>query len=209
MKSWQIVSIDGKGQLQQAEEQRPVPGSGEVLVKMHAASLNHRDLYFLESPYSQTPFVPLSDGVGEVIELGKGCSRLQVGDRVALTFFPNWLDGPISEEKLAGRGSSEMTGVLAEYVVAKEEEPVALPAYLSDVEGATLPCAAVTAWNALASGPLRAGDSVLLLGTGGVSIFGLQFAKATGARALIISRSDEKLQRACTLGADELINSTT
>src|SRR6266581_1416768 len=118
MKIWHIVSAEGKGQLQQAEVDRPAPGAGEVLVKMRAASLNHRDLYFLEPPYPETPFVPLSDGVGEVVELGQENSRLQVGDRVALTFFPNWFDGPPREATLGARGGPEAPGVLAEYVVA-------------------------------------------------------------------------------------------
>lgn len=209
MQVWYLKSVEGAGRLQRAEIEQPQPGPGQVLVKMRAVSLNHRDLYIRDGfQPGADPLIPLSDGAGEIQAVGAGSSRFRVGDRVLLTFFPRWFDGPPREEVLPARGEPGTPGVLVDYVVADEQEPLSLLEHLTYAEGATLPCAGVTAWNALSSGNFQAGETVLVQGTGGVSIFGIQFAKAAGARAIVTSRSDEKLQRARVLGADETINST-
>lgn len=211
MQVWYVKSIDGTAQLQREKVEQPRPGPGQLLVKIRAASLNHRDLYIRDaigSAVGAAPLIPLSDAAGEVVALGERSSRFRLGDRVLLMFFPRWFDGPPREEVLPARGEPGTPGVLAEYLVVDEQEPLPLPEHLTYAEGATLPCAALTAWNALSTGNLRAGETVLVQGTGGVSIFGIQFAKAAGARAIVTSRSEEKLQRARALGADETINST-
>lgn len=194
-------------------EAPPEPlGHGQVRVKMHAASLNYRDLMIVRGEYNpnqQKPagLIPLSDGAGEVVEIGKEVTRFKVGDRVAGLFFQNWVSGECNEHVSKSALAGAIDGVLATYKVFPEDGLIALPAHLSYEEGATLPCAALTAWNGLiVSGRLRAGETVLLQGTGGVSIFALQFAKMTGAKVIITSSSDEKLKRAQQLGADHLIN---
>lgn len=212
MQSWLIVPTHSGGRLQQIEQEQPQPGPGQVLVKIRAASLNHRDLYILEefsAEDTDTPIVPLSDGAGEIVALGEESKRFQIGDRVVLPFFPSWLDGPPREDVILGRGEARTPGVLADYLTIGEQEALPLPGHLSYAEGATLPCAGVTAWNALATGQLRAGETVLLQGLGGVSVFGIQFAKATNARVIVLSRSEEKLARARSLGADETIHTPT
>jgi len=188
----------------------PKPGDGEVLIRVHATSLNYRDHAVVSGKYFggvlQRDTVPLSDGAGEVVATGKGVTRFKAGDRVAGTFFQGWSDGIPEPGKIAALGSP-LDGMLAEYVVLAESGVVRIPDHLSYDEAATLPCAGVTAWNALmVSGSVRPGQSILAIGTGGVSIFALQFAKLAGARVLITSSSDEKLARAKALGADELIN---
>jgi NADPH:quinone reductase-like Zn-dependent oxidoreductase len=192
------------------ERPEPTPGYGQVLVRIHAASLNYRDLVTLDNPRQKTPLIPLSDGAGEVVAIGEGVARVQVGDRVAGTFFQDWDAGEITAAVHDTALGGALDGVLAEYVVLSERGVVRLPDYLTYEEAATLPCAAVTVWNALVErGGLHAGQSVLLLGTGGVSLFGLQFAKMHGARAIITSSSDEKLTRAREMGADEGVNYRT
>ncbi|QBD81052.1 NAD(P)-dependent alcohol dehydrogenase [Ktedonosporobacter rubrisoli] len=211
MYTWQLIDVQGTGQLQRIEQEQPQPGPGEVLVKMRAASLNHRDLYILEEMGTlkiAEPVIPLSDGAGEVAVCGEGSRRFQVGDRVVLPCFPHWLEGRPRQEVLPARGEPGTPGVLTDYLVAREEELLALPAYLTYAEGATLPVAGLTAWNALVSGRLQAGETVLIQGTGGVSVFGIQLAKASGARVIVTSRHDEKLARARELDADETINTT-
>lgn len=193
------------------EARVPEPGRGQVLVRMRAASLNYRDLVVATGRYSRggtrADLVPLSDGAGEVVKVGADVRRVAEGDRVAGIFMQNWIDGPISAAYAASALGGSMDGVLAEYVLFEQHGLVHLPRALSFEEGATLPCAAVTAWSALhGERPLRPGDSVLLLGTGGVSVFALQFAKAAGGRAIITSSSDAKLERAAALGADDGIN---
>lgn len=191
----------------------PEPGAGQLLIRVHAASLNYRDHAIVTGRYFggilARDTVPLSDGAGEVLAVGAGVSRFKTGDRVAGTFFQGWIDGVPNPASLNALGSPA-DGMLAEYVVLDQQGAVAIPEHLSYDEAATLPCAAVTAWNALmVSGRVRPGDSVLALGTGGVSVFALQFAKLSGARVIITSSSDSKLDRAKTLGADELINYNT
>lgn len=192
--------------------ERPVPEVGEtqVLVRFHAASLNYRDLLMVTGRYNpklKTPLIPLSDGAGEVVQVGSKVTIWKEGDRVTPIFMQGWIDGGIEAEKARTTLGGDLDGVLAEFGVFDESGLVKIPGHLSYEEGATLPCAAVTAWNGLmVSGGLKEGETVLLMGTGGVSIFGLQFAKLAGAKTIIISSSDEKLGRADVLGADHLFN---
>ena len=198
------------------ERPDPHPGPHQVLIKMRAASLNYRDLMIAKGTYggggqTPAPIVPLSDGVGEIVAHGEHVTRVATGDRVAESFFPHWIDGAVTRDKTKiALGGGTTDGMLAEYVVLDEHSVVPVPEHLTDHEAATLPCAAVTAWNALfVSGHLKAGDTVLVQGTGGVSLFALQFAKFAGARVIITSSSNEKLERARAQGADESINYKT
>jgi len=203
------TSMDG---LVQVELPQPTAGPGEILVEMRAAALNYRDLVvplgvYIGGPVPRDIF-PLSDGSGEVVAIGSGVTRFKVGDRVAGTFFRGCVDklpNPLADVAL---GAGGIDGVLAEYVVFNEQDAVHIPSNLSFPEAATLPCAGLTAWNALmvAGRALKAGDTVLLLGTGGVSLQALLLAKAAGARVIITSSSKEKLAHARKLGADLLIN---
>jgi NADPH:quinone reductase-like Zn-dependent oxidoreductase len=210
MRAFEIVSADGVDALQLNERPQPKPGAGEILVALRASSINYRDLSTVEDPLARglaLPLIPNSDGAGEVVEVGAGVTRFRPGDRVAGCFFQRWDDGGISAEAMASALGGALDGVLAETAVLREAGAVLLPPQLSYEEGATLPCAGLTAWNCLVEqGGLKAGDTVLLLGTGGVSVFGLQIAKMMGARVIITSSSDAKLERAASLGADELIN---
>jgi NADPH:quinone reductase-like Zn-dependent oxidoreductase len=191
----------------------PTPGPGEVVVRVHANSLNFRDLMTLKGTYNPKipiPFIPLSDGAGEVLDVGPEVSRFKLGDRVAAAFMPGWIAGGPTEE--AGRSAlgGGGVGMLAETVVLPAEGLVAIPDHLTYEEAATLPCAAVTAWHALVTeGKLTAGDTVLVQGTGGVSIFALQFAKLVGARVIATSSSDEKLEKVIAMGASDGINYKT
>ena len=187
----------------------PVPGPGEVLVRVQATSLNYRDLILARN--ASQPIVPLSDGAGQVMEIGDGVTRFAVGDRVTATFFLDWLDGPATAENTRlALGGGATDGMLAELVVLPERALVATPSHMTDEEAATLPCAALTAWNALYElARVPPGGSVLLLGTGGVSTAGLQLARLGGLRSIITSSSDAKLERARDLGADVTINYRT
>jgi NADPH:quinone reductase-like Zn-dependent oxidoreductase len=191
----------------------PTPGPGQIVVRMRAASLNYRDLMIVRGTYNPRqplPLVPLSDGAGEVVEVGAGVTRVKKGDRVCPIFTQGWIEGTYDAEKLKTTLGSPLPGVLSELFLASEQSVVKIPAHLSDQEAATLPCAAVTAWNALFDlGRLQPGETVLVQGTGGVSIFALQFARAAGARVIVTSSSDEKLERARGLGAWETINYRT
>lgn len=193
-----------------AERPSPRPGPGQVRVRIRAASLNYRDLLIASGRYgrgsTRFPLIPLSDGAGEVLEAGPGVARLRPGDRVAGAFFQRWIDGPFGPEQAASALGGAIDGVLAEEVVLEEAGAVKYPESLSFEEAATLPCAAVTAWVGLQQGGLAAGQHVLAMGTGGVSVFVLQLAKAAGARVLLTSSSDEKLARGRALGADEVVN---
>jgi NADPH:quinone reductase-like Zn-dependent oxidoreductase len=213
MRVWSI-SRPGLENLMPEERREPEPGPGEVLVRIQAASLNYRDLMVATGRYarvSKYPLVPLSDGAGEIAAVGSGVKAWRAGDRVATSFFAGWVDGPQTPERSATALGGALDGVLAEAIVLPERAVVRTPEHLSDVEAATLPCAAVTAWHALFEGvdPLRPGQTVLLEGTGGVSIFGLQLAKLAGARVIITSSRDQKLSLARDLGADETINYET
>jgi len=189
----------------------PKPGYGEVLVRMRAATLNYVDVAIATGafPGASFPMVPVADGAGEVVALGAGVSGWAVGDRVVPHFMPGWQDGPMTPRKVAAMRGISLPGSLADYVAVPAHSLVALPAHLDFVQGAALPIAATTAWNAVRSASLRPGSVVLLLGTGAVSIFALQFAKASGATVILASSSDEKLERARQLGADHLINYRT
>lgn len=209
MKVYEIgdgVGIDALTLVARAD---PKPGFGQVLIKVKATSLNYRDLIVADRNYSgqKSSVIPMSDGAGEIVAIGDGVTRVKVGDRVAGIFFQDWLAGEIDKNIMKSDLGGGIDGMLAEYVILNQNGVVLLPNHLSYEEGATLPCAAVTAWHALVTkGNIKAGETVLLLGTGGVSIFALQFAKLHGARTIITSSSDEKLERVKALGADETIN---
>jgi len=210
MKAIEIHNSFGIDSLKRKERPDPHPSVGQVLIKLRAASLNYRDLMVVQGRYNpkqNLPLIPLSDGVGEVVAVGENVRRVKVGDRVANIFFQQWLAGKPSKAAFRSTLGSPTDGVLAEYIVLREDGVIPVPHHLSDEEAATLPCAAVTAWNALISGgSLKAGDTVLVQGTGGVSLFALQFAKISGAKVIVISSSDEKLTRALQLGASHGIN---
>jgi NADPH:quinone reductase-like Zn-dependent oxidoreductase len=212
MKAFLLKSfgIDG---LSLEDVPHPQPGPGQVLVKMRAWSLNYRDLLIVRGIYApnlKLPFQILSDGVGEIAAVGAGVTRVRQGDRVAGIFMQAWQEGEPSQEKSASALGAAIPGVAAEYVVFDSEGVVTVPSHLSDEEAATLPCAAVTAWHALVtSGHLAAGETVLVQGTGGVSIFALQFARLSGARVIATSSSDKKLERVRELGASDVINYKT
>lgn len=196
------------------ERDQPQPAANEVLVKFHAASLNYRDLMFAKgvyNPKARLPTVPLSDGAGEVTAVGGQVTRWKVGDRVCPIFAQGWLEGEYSAEKARTTlGGGDLDGVLREYGTFHENGLVKTPDHVSFEEAATLPCAAVTAWHALVEfGNLKAGETVLTLGTGGVSVFAVQFAKLHGARIIATSSSDQKLSRVLKLGAHETINYKT
>ncbi|MGC1780087.1 MAG: NAD(P)-dependent alcohol dehydrogenase [Xanthobacteraceae bacterium] len=197
----------------QVERPDPKPGHRQVLVKVKACSLNFRDLGIVRGSYRMPVgenIIPLSDGAGEVVAVGPGVVRVRPGDRVAGNFFQRWPGGEAMPDAHASALGGGIDGMLAEYAVLEEDGVVKIPAHLSLEEGATLPCAGVTAWHAMMEhAKLKAGDTILLQGTGGVSIFGLQFAHAVGIRAIITSSSDEKLARAKKLGAAFGINYKT
>ena len=210
MQAYEIISDSGVDALALNQRQVPEPGAYEILVDIRASSINYRDLSTIEDPVPRGiayPRIPNSDGAGEVIDTGPGVTRFKPGDRVAGCFFQNWNDGRISAAAMASAMGGPIDGVLAEQVILKQDGAVHIPEHMSFEEASTLPCAGLTAWNCLLEqGGLKAGNTALFLGTGGVSIMGLQIAKMIGARAIITSSSDEKLQRARALGADELIN---
>jgi NADPH:quinone reductase-like Zn-dependent oxidoreductase len=209
VKAYEIQKF-GIDELVLADRAIPVPGPTEVQVRIHAASLNYRDLRMIEGLYNprlKLPLVPFSDGAGEVTAVGSEVSKWKVGDRVCPIFIQEWIDGEISFEKARTALGGDRDGVLREFAVFGQEGLVRIPEHLGFEEAATLPCAAVTAWNCLVvSGRIKAGETLLVQGTGGVSIFALQIAKAFGARVIVTSSSDAKLERAKALGADELIN---
>lgn len=210
MKVWQIVGENGIDALELAERPSPEPGPGQVRVRVRANSINYRDLSTVRAPAQRGfayPRVPNSDGAGDVTAVGPGVPGIAEGDRVAGCFFQNWAAGGISAAAMASALGGALDGMLAEEVVLNAEGVVPIPAHLDYAEAATLPCAALTAWNALVDkGGLKAGDTVLVLGTGGVSIFALQFCALAGARAIVTSKSDDKLARARDMGAWRTIN---
>jgi NADPH:quinone reductase-like Zn-dependent oxidoreductase len=214
MRAYQILPGDGIDGLQCVDFPGRELGTGEVRVRVHAVSLNYRDLMVASGNYLVTaddPIIPCSDGAGEVLAVGAGVSRVQPGDRVAASFFPHWEDGPTSPGKIRHALGGDIDGMLAEEVVLAEDALVKIPPGMSFVDASTMPCAGVTAWNAIfeSSNAIRPGDTVLLLGTGGVSVLGMQLARAAGLRTIITSSSDEKLQRARELGAHHTINYRT
>jgi NADPH:quinone reductase-like Zn-dependent oxidoreductase len=212
MKAWTLPAF-GIDSLQIKEAPTPALQPGQVLIQVEAVSLNYRDLLVVLGHYNpkmHLPRIPASDGAGVVKAVGEGVTRFKPGDRVCGSFMQNWIDGRPTQEKVRGALGGDIDGMLAEEVVLHEQGLVKVPDYLSIEEAATLPCAALTAWNALVNAAhLTAGETVLIQGTGGVSIFALQFAKAMGARVLGTSGSYEKLERARKLGLDAGLNYRT
>jgi len=209
MKVYEIRETKGIESLVIVERAAPKAGPGQVLIRVHAASLNYRDLLIVRGQYMRglkLPLIPLSDGAGEIVETGSGVTRVKVGDRVAGIFMQGWLSGDVSAYHAQGALGGALDGMLAEYVVLHEDGVVHIPSHLSYEEAATLPCAAVTAWNALTDWVLKPGIRVLAQGTGGVSIFALQFAEMAGAGVIVTSSSDDKLKKAAAMGAIGLIN---
>ena len=210
MKRWELRETNGVESLRAADAPPPKVGPGQVLVRVRAVSLNYRDLLVVSGMYPgplPLPLVPTSDGAGEVVEVGPGVDRWKAGDRVVATFFEGWGAGRLTEREMATARGGSTQGMLAEYVSSSADGLVRIPDALSFEDAATLPCAALTAWHALFEvDPLRPGETVLVLGTGGVSIFALQLAVMAGARVIVTSSSDEKLERARALGAAATIN---
>ena len=211
MRVQEVQESFGIEQLKIAERPDPKPGPGEVLIQVKAVSINYRDVLLVQgfyNPRQPLPIVPFSDGAGEVIAVGDGVTRVKPGDRVANCFFQTWNGGkPVASELMAASMGSPRDGMLTEQIVLHEDGMVILPDHLSYEEGATLPFAAVTAWSCLfRHGNIGPGDTMLTLGTGGVSIFATQFARMAGAEVIITSSSDEKLARAKELGAAHGVN---
>jgi NADPH:quinone reductase-like Zn-dependent oxidoreductase len=213
MKAWEIVGDGGIDALSLSERASPEPGPGQVKVRVRANSINYRDLNTVRAPARmglKYPRIPNSDGAGDVIAVGPGVASIAVGERVAGCFFQDWASGEVSAAAMASAQGGPIDGMLAEEVVLNERAVVPIPAHLDYQQAATLPCAALTAWHALVvKGRLKAGDRVLLLGTGGVSVFALQFCEMMGAQAIVTSKSDDKLDRARALGAWQTINYRT
>jgi NADPH:quinone reductase-like Zn-dependent oxidoreductase len=209
MKAYQIEKF-GIENLGVSDVDLPSPAAGEVLVKLRAASLNYRDMMMIDGTYNprlKLPLVPFSDGAGEVTAIGEAVTRWEVGDRVCPIFMLGWIDGELEHRKSKTTLGGDLDGCLREFGVFHEESLVRIPERLSYEEASCLPCAGVTAWNALmVSGNLKKGESVLIQGTGGVSMFALQFAKMLDCYAIVTSSSDDKLAKAKALGADETIN---
>ncbi len=213
MKAIQITGTDGLASLKLVDVPQPQPAHGEVLVRIRAVSLNYRDymnVMSIKGVSGPIPRVPCSDGAGEVVSVGEGVSGWQAGDRVVIPFMPQWLDGEFMPQYQALALGANVDGLMREYATLPASCLLRLPEYLSFEEGATLPCAAVTAWDALiARGQLKSGETVLVLGTGGVSTFALQIAKLCGARVLAITSSDAKAEHLRHMGADAVHNYTT
>src|SRR5487761_1408168 len=209
MQAFQILQF-GMENLKQVRLPDPVPGPGQVVVKVHAVSLNYRDLLMIRGHYNPKlhfPRIPVSDGAGEIAAIGPDVTRFRVGDRVAGLFLQNWQDGPPSAEKCSSALADSVDGMLAEYVLLPETGVISIPVHLSYEEASTLPCAGLTAWRAVTEiTSIRPGDTVLIQGTGGVSIFALQFAKLLCARVLGTSSSDARLARAKELGLNAGVN---
>ena len=213
MKAYLLSGPGGLDAMQLVDLPEPQLGPYDVLVEMKAWSLNYRDLSMPHGGYPRNdkvkkdpPLIPLSDGAGEIVAVGDAVTRFAVGDRVTPIFFSRWISGDLTSDQIGSALGGAIDGVLAERVALHEDALVTVPEKYSFEQAATLPCAAVTAWQALTLGNLQAGQTVLMLGTGGVSIWALQLAKAFGARAIITSSSNEKLKRAEQLGADVTIN---
>ena len=213
MKAYQLQAGTGIAGLQLIERLERAPTVNEIRVRIVAASLNHRDLSFARGLFNNSPghpIIPLVDGCGEVAAVGAEVTRFKVGDRVITSYYPRWIDGPLSLSKTALSFGTQFDGTLAEEIVASEEAFVLAPRSLRAAAAATLSCAGLTAWNALfVAGELTPGSSILLLGTGGVSLWALQLAKAAGLFTIVTSSQDEKLSRARSLGANATINYRT
>ena len=211
MKVFQIQDDWGMEHLRLATRPDPMPGPGQVLLRMKAASINYRDLLVPSRGYGShtgtLPLIPISDGAGEVVEAGAGVTRAKPGDRVCPLFAQAWISGEPTPERLSQSLGGPVDGTMAGYMVLNESGVVKVAPHLSDEEAATLPCAALTAWSAVVTHDhLGPASRVLVQGTGGVALFALQFAKLRGAHVTVISSSDDKIARAKTLGADAAIN---
>lgn len=211
MRVFQIEGAWGIDHLKLSERPQPLAGAGQVLVSMRASSLNFRDLVVPERGYGnytgELPLIPISDGVGVVSAVGPGVTRVKVGDRVCPTYFQGWQGGEPDLQRLTQSLGGPIDGTMTETMCLSEQGVVQVPEYLSDLQAATLPCAALTAWSAVVTyGHIKAGDHVLVQGCGGVALFALQFAKALGAHVTVISSTEDRMARAKALGADEVLN---
>ena len=213
MRAYQLKAGAGLAGLHLVERPRPVLGTKDIRVRIEAAALNYRDVSFAKGQFYNPPdypIVPLVDGCGEVVEIGSGVTRFKLGDRVITNYYPRWIDGAISPAKTSVSFGAQIDGTLAEEITAGEDDFVVAPRNLGAAAAATLSCAGVTAWNALfVAGAAKPGSSVLLLGTGGVSLWALKLAKAAGLFTIITSSQDDKLERARAMGADATINYRT
>ncbi|MAE61851.1 MAG: NAD(P)-dependent alcohol dehydrogenase [Planctomycetaceae bacterium] len=212
MQAYRLESHTGLDALRRVDLPDPTLAPDEILVRVRANAINYRDLSMPLGGYPRNdkiPLIPLSDAAGEVIDVGSDVTEFKPGDRVANCFFRDWIDGDINEQQMHTAHGGGIDGVLAQFIGLKQHAAVHIPAHLSFQQAATLPCAAVTAWQALTAADLNPDQTILTLGTGGVSIFALQLAKTAGARVIITSSSDEKLDRARALGADLTINYKT
>jgi len=214
MRLYRLGKLGSLDALELKEAESPRPGLGQVAVRIRACSLNHRDLNIVSGTYANVALksgaIPLSDGAGEVVGLGAGVTRWKIGDRVAPIFMQRWFGGPLLQEYMPFALGGPSDGVLAEEIVLSEEGLVRIPAHLSYEQAATLPCAAVTAWHAaLVKGQLQPGQTIVTLGTGGVSLFAAQFALMTGARVIATTGSEDKIERLRSLGVGDVINSRT
>jgi NADPH:quinone reductase-like Zn-dependent oxidoreductase len=215
MQAYELRDGFGLDHLRLIERDTPAAGPHQALVAVRACSINFRDLSIVVGTYNprlKMPMTPLSDAAGEVVAIGEGTTRVKVGDRVAAAFMPAWIAGApdVTKARTALGGGGNVPGTAATHLVLPEEALVPLPAGLSFEEAATLPCAGVTAWNAVVdAGNLRPGETMLILGSGGVSLFALQFARAAGARVIALSSSDDKLERLRAMGASDGINYRT
>ncbi len=213
MKLFEIRDSFGLDHLQRGECLPLDPRPDEVMIRIRAVSLNYRDLLVVQGKYNpkmKLPRVPLSDGAGEVVSVGSEVTAWKAGDRVVIPFFPDWIEGKLTAAKAASALGGDVDGLLREFAVVKADALLPIPTHLSFEQAATLPCAAVTAWHGLfLSGHLQPGQTLLLQGTGGVSLFGLQFGRLAGANIILISSSDAKLERARALGAHHTINYRT
>jgi NADPH:quinone reductase-like Zn-dependent oxidoreductase len=213
MKLFEIRDSFGLDHLQRGECLPPEPRSNEVMIRLRAVSLNYRDLLIVQGKYNprlKLPRIPVSDGAGEVVSVGADVTAWKPGDRVVIPFFPDWIEGGLTAAKAASALGGDVDGLLREFAVVRADAVLPIPAHLSFEQAATLPCAAVTAWSGLfVSGKLQPGQTLLLLGTGGVSLFGLQFGLLAGAEVILISSSDAKLERARAIGASHTVNYRT
>jgi len=210
MKAWAIQDGFGIDSVTLIDRDEPKPAARQVLIRVRAVSLNYRDLMVTKGAYNprqRLPLVPCSDGAGEVVAVGSEVKDFKTGDRVTSCFFQNWMDGDMTDAQARSSLGSPIDGMLREYAVLEEDGVVHIPPHLTDEEAACLPCAGLTAWNALVEAShTKAGDTVLIQGTGGVSIFALQFANMMGASVIATSSSDEKLERVREMGARDIIN---
>jgi NADPH:quinone reductase-like Zn-dependent oxidoreductase len=213
MKVMEITTRWGLENLKAGTRPEPTPGPTDVVVEMRAASINFRDLVMARGGYGRRggrlPMIPVSDGAGRIVATGRDVARVKVGDLVCPHMAQNWIDGPFHEDVWAGMLGGYLDGVLQQFMLVPEHGVVNAASHLDAAAASTLPCAALTAWNAIIGGQVKPGDTVLTQGTGGVSLFALQFAKMCGARVIITSSSDDKLKQAMALGADEGINYRT